>query len=648
MRYSLTCTLIAIFGLLYGCGASTPTLPDSVLTTTESSIAQTSNFDALLGQYKQALAQLTGKSEAQYPSDFALLKKMAAKLVELKSAEAQLDMQANQLESGEVPLALLQKYKSELTSLSLDKLNWSALNAELDSRIAATKKSVAAKQSQLGKGISLADKLVVLDDLNKLTGDPTWIAQRNTIIDNLVEEIRQAKKSGTLTTDLREKIEIIKENRAEDQELVEEMIAASAEIYKKDYFDAIGEGDADEAYLVFVSMKKSKDFDQIKASLTDSSKNMVDYFVALADSSVKDPTNLSQSYRWYQQARDVSETLGFESNAKDGETKLTEQLLAKYTTLKEQKLNTLAFAYLYFVQEFSPFYKGLRQMLQEQEDVVNSEAIKRISTTKFSGTEQQGYSDVISSNITQYMFTHIPNDVRIVEREQYEAILREKDLGGESNLSAVDLLVTGSILDAKVDNTETEGKKILRVTVGTEEIPNPAYISWLEMPARERKQVDQPSTKITVDKQENISVKLTKHRKVGIFSVSYRLVDAANGQIIFPDSFAEEKEYSDESREGVEMGEFKLEFKLADLPSDVKILDELAKKVSEEIGKRLVERLKDQDLRYLAEADEFASDKSCDREADRLAKALVIMKAKGKETESTFDRYKDVTINCPI
>ena len=648
MRYSLTCTVIAIFGLLYGCGATTPTLPDAVLSIPESKIEQASDFNALLGHYKTALTQLTGKDQTQYPQDFALLQKMASKLVELKTADVQSAIQSNKLESGEVPLALLNQYKNELSSLALGNLDWSPLTAELDNQIAKTEQAISARKSQLNKGISLADKLVVLDDLNKLTGDPTWLAQRNAMIDSLVAEIREAKKNGTLTTDLREKIEIVKENRADDQGLIEEMIAASAEIYKKDYFDAIGKGDADKAYLVFVSMKKSNDFDEIKASLTDSSKNMVDYFVALADSSVKEPANLSQSYRWYKQARDVSQTLGFESNAKAGEAKLTEQLLAKFTSLKEQKLDTVAFAYLHFVQEFSPFHKGLRQMLQEQEELVTSEAVKRISTTKFSGTEQQGYSDVISSNITQYMFTTIPHDVRIVEREQYEAILREQDLGGDSKLSAVDLLVTGSILDAKVDTTETEGKKILRVKVGTEEIPNPAYISWLEMPARERKDIEQPDAKTTVDKQENISVKITKHRKVGIFSVSYRLVDAANGQIIFPDSFAQESEYTDESREGVEMGEFKLEFKLADLPSDVKILDELAKNVSEEIGKRLVERLKDQDLRYLAEADEFASDKSCDREADRLAKALVIMKAKSKEVEGTFTRYKDVTINCPI
>ena len=137
-------------------------------------------------------------------------------------------------------------------------------------------------------------------------------------------------------------------------------------------------------------------------------------------------------------------------------------------------------------------------------------------------------------------------------------------------MSAVDLLVTGSVLEAKVDTTEQKGKKTIRAVVGKETIPNAAYIKWLELSQKDRKDIEKPSETITVDKEENIPVNVTNHRKVGIFSVSYRLVDAANGRVLFPDSITKEEEFKGTSREGVEMGDFVLPFELADLPSDVK------------------------------------------------------------------------------
>ena len=91
---------------------------------------------------------------------------------------------------------------------------------------------------------------------------------------------------------------------------------------------------------------------------------------------------------------------------------------------------TLAMAYLHFIEEFKPLYKGLRQKMTETEESVRSLAMRRISTTAFEGNQNQGYGNIISSKVTQHLFQHVPNDVRIVEREQYEAIQRERSLGG--------------------------------------------------------------------------------------------------------------------------------------------------------------------------------------------------------------------------
>jgi hypothetical protein len=187
---------------------------------------------------------------------------------------------------------------------------------------------------------------------------------------------------------------------------------------------------------------------------------------------------------------------------------------------------------------------------------------------------------------------------------------------------------------------------MMRVEVGSESKPNPNYISWLEMSSKDRKSVEQPAETIEEPTYENISVGVTRHRKIGIFSVSYRLVEASSGRVIFPDSITVNSEHEDESSEGVEIGDFKVDFKLADLPSDVEILDELARKVATSIGEKLVEQLKDQDQKYLAAASSYAEQNDCVGEVTSLGSALMIMKLKDLDVAETSPNFRDKGVAC--
>jgi curli biogenesis system outer membrane secretion channel CsgG len=375
---------------------------------------------------------------------------------------------------------------------------------------------------------------------------------------------------------------------------------------------------------------------------------MAEYFTALADQSVDKPENLSQSYRWYTQAREVRSILGLPAASSTKLPQLASQLDNQYKSLKEAGEQPAALAYLYALQDFDARRPGLRKLINDQETVVRDGAVKRLSTTDFqSRYSDQDYGDVISTFITQYLFEHVPHDVRIVEREQYEAIQREREISGDSAaLASVNLLVSGSVLESKVDSSEAKNKKMMRVTVGKESIPNPAYVSWLKLPSKERKKVEQPSETIDVDKHENVSVEMTRHRKVGIFSVSYRLVEATTGRVIFPDSITVDSRHEDESNEGVEMGDFVIAAKLADLPSDVEILDDLAKKVATEIGKKLVEELKDQELKYLASAEQSAGQNDCVGEVESLGNALMITRLKAKDSTELYSKFKKGAVAC--
>ena len=71
---------------------------------------------------------------------------------------------------------------------------------------------------------------------------------------------------------------------------------------------------------------------------------------------------------------------------------------------------------------------------------------------------------------------------------------------------------------------------------------------------------------------EDVTTEVSNVRKVGIISVSYRVVDASSSRVLFTDSMQTKQEFQDEGRQGVQLGDFKQETDFVELPPDIEIL----------------------------------------------------------------------------
>jgi hypothetical protein len=74
-----------------------------------------------------------------------------------------------------------------------------------------------------------------------------------------------------------------------------------------------------------------------------------------------------------------------------------------------------------------------------------------------------------------------------------------------------------------------------------------------------------------------------------------------------------------------------MEFKLAELPSDVEILTQLADTVATEIGQRVADRLKDPEDEYRREAEVAATERNFMMASEKAAYAVVLYERKKKE-----------------
>ena len=98
----------------------------------------------------------------------------------------------------------------------------------------------------------------------------------------------------------------------------------------------------------------------------------------------------------------------------------------------------------------------------------------------------------------------------------------------------------------------------------------------------------------------------------------------------------------------MELGEFKLEFQLSNLPSDTEILTALADEVSAQIGTQLAEVLADPENVYAQSAERFEREANYPAAAQQYAYAIVLSDRKGKAVDEMLVRLRETSIASTI
>ena len=126
-----------------------------------------------------------------------------------------------------------------------------------------------------------------------------------------------------------------------------------------------------------------------------------------------------------------------------------------------------------------------------------------------------------------------------------------------------------------------------RVLTGYRKDPNPEYVAWTQLKPREQKNKPKPEMTVNVPVEEDVAIKKFIIDKQGVFSISYRLADAVTASVVFSDALTRKESHTGEQIEGIELGLFRQESVVAELPSDADILG----KISEEIAQEAVQKI---------------------------------------------------------
>jgi hypothetical protein len=651
-----TLLLVVLLGLgLSGCGG--PKGPKIQIPANPQTATQ-ANLETLYDQISLQLASAKPGSDQALDLQ-AKLKTVGGELAKREAAVIRTRLSGIARVDGRLPVGAVEKELNGLGQIQRwDENVYAAITSELNQELEATKRAISQREKSLASlpEDAVEKRLELLSQLSALSGTGSedqarYAQQRDAILDDVSKQAEEAiqnedyeKAQGLLG--------IVQDVKPEDSTTRKKKCEVDGKVILKRFADALESGRVTNSMTMLTDFAETDCFQEIKDGLAESAAPMAEAFGMLAQEATS-AKKLDVAYQRYMDSRTIARLLLGKENTLPGIDAFLKQVDQAAQKAYEAGEYGVAWGDLNVMAQFEPMTPQMRQRVRLTKDEIQRRAVLGLTAYPFEDPKSAAtpVGDAVASKVVQHIFRTLPTDVRIVEREQLERILEEcKRRNNCTELDTADYIVQGTILDAKVETTEKTGSETRRVVTGREEVTNPEHTAWSQLRDKDRQKTPEPPRTISRDVTEDVTIQVTNVRKVGIISVSYRVVEASSGRVLFTDSIQTKQEFQDEGRQGVQLGNFKQETEFVDLPPDIEILSGeggLADKISEEIGVKLVDFLKNPEDKYAAEAKRFVAEGDYVGAARYTAYAIVLREVKSKDVDELKTQLMEYAMESP-
>lgn len=305
-----------------------------------------------------------------------------------------------------------------------------------------------------------------------------------------------------------------------------------------------------------------------------------------------------------------------------------------------------ALLWLERIDLFRPNHPNLFEKMIEVKDQINRRIRKSIAVFDF-GTPSynKDAGKVVANKLIAFLYKNASGDLRIIERENLQSILREVQLGQTgvldvkaahtAKMKGIDTFIMGDVLTFSARTTDNFNQNQVRAPVGEEDVPNPAFVRWQHLnpnPSREeRQQAPAPTIKRPV--MQIFSYKQGIARITSMFETSYKLVDTSTGENILtatiPGRLIKEDNYQDP------VAAANIPHDPLDLPTEAEVLDELTNDKCAEIGRNILKQFQSLEVEYFNQGELQRRRRSNELAIERYIDAVYIEKLKGMATPVT-------------
>lgn len=296
------------------------------------------------------------------------------------------------------------------------------------------------------------------------------------------------------------------------------------------------------------------------------------------------------------------------------------------------------------VEALSPNYPELFQKLLETRDHINKRIKKSIAVFDFSSPSNNKDAGKIAANkLIAYLHKNASGDLRIIERENLQSILREMQLGqtglvdikaaqNVGKMRGIDTFIMGDVLHFTARKTDTPSISQVKVLVDEEDVRNPDFSDWLIMHPKPSTAEFKTAPPRTVKKRnyQFISYKQGSAKVNAMLEISYKLVDTSTGENVVTNTVSGKLVREDKYQDGVPVAN--ITHDPLELPTDEEVLDELTNVKVSEMGQSVLKNYQSLEVAYFNEAQQQQKRRNIEQAVEKYIDAIYDEKLKGIST----------------
>ncbi|MCX7982465.1 MAG: tetratricopeptide repeat protein [Syntrophales bacterium] len=342
-----------------------------------------------------------------------------------------------------------------------------------------------------------------------------------------------------------------------------------------------------------------------------------------------------------------------ETTYKDFTKKLATKLVERGDKYFERELWGNALLWYQYAESINPAQSDLFQKLLDVKDNINKRIKKSIAVFDFGSPANNKDAGKIAANkLISYLHKNASGDIRIIERENLQSILREMQLGQTGivdvksaqtlgKVRGIDTFIMGDVLSYTAKTTDTPSTGQVKVLVDEEEEPNPEYQFWLlrhPKPTAEDLKNAPPRTK----KKRNYQFISYRHGTAKIsalIEISYKLVDTSTGENIFSNTISGRLVKEDKYQDAVPSAG--IPHDPLELPTELEVLDELTNQKISEMGQSVLKQFQSLEVEYFNQGEtQRLKRRNNELAIERYIDAIFDEKLKGISTAITTKSWE--------
>lgn len=411
-----------------------------------------------------------------------------------------------------------------------------------------------------------------------------------------------------------------------------------------------------ECVLALDSMKKAKDLNPSQEILASIDRLYRDTSAVMVDSMGQDLArkNLFGAYNSYQSVISFDPGAAGDPKVQELRDRLVAAMIERSNAYEE--MNRFGNALIW--QEKALKIGGSKEILQKTQvlkDKLRQRVVKKIALMDFtSPSASQDAGRIVTDNLLSYLTRNSSGDIKILARDVLGTLLKEIELGQAGlydiesakkggKLKGTDVFIFGSVLNYNVEKNIDEGQKMVNAVVGTRSVPNPAYQEWMNANrnSSDNRHLAPPQT-VQEEIREIVKYKVATHKKTANVSVSFRVIDVEEGEVIITETLKKKHEVSDTYSEGVEFAQ--IPFKELKLPSDTELLEQVVESIIAELGYAVLSRFQNLQVLYSNSAEAMKSKGHPELVVERYMDAITAEEIKNNPSQITEKARNEIEL----